>query len=414
MKKITNFFTPYRGLGREVYIIALSKMINAMGAFVWPMMSLLLTKKLGLSVEKAGFIIVIMGIISIPAPIIGGKLADSLGRKKIIIMFDFLGILAYIACGFIKPSYTLIYLITFAGTCVNIASPAHESLIQDVTTPKTRKGAYGLSYMAFNLGFALGPTLGGFLFERYLTWFFIGDALTTFIGLSLIFLFIKDEYNPNKLEELDATRVNEKGEEGSVISILLRRPLLVKVSIVSILYGFVYTQWSFLVPIHSALVFGDKGAQYYGFIASLNGLLVIIATPFLTKAFEKTKNLVSIGLGGVIYCLSFGTLAYATKLWMFFAVITAFTMGEIIITVATGTFYANNTPQTHRGRVSSILGLVSGSGYVVGTWISGKLEGTLGITMTWLIIAAVALISGLFMLMLSREDSVVENLEEVV
>jgi len=405
LRKFKNLLTPYRGLRKEVYVIALARMINAMGAFVWPMMSLLLTKKLGLTAEKAGLVILIMGLIAIPAPIIGGKLTDSIGRKKIIIIFDLIGISMYIACGFIKPSFVLIYLITFAGTCMSIAGPAHDSLMQDITTPENRKGAYGLSYMAFNLGFAIGPALGGFLFEKYLTWFFVGDALTTFAGLLLIFFFVKDNYKPNHIEEFDETREQEKGEEGSVFSVLLKRPLLIKVSLVFILYGFVYTQWSFLIPIHSSMVFGDKGAQYYGFIASLNGILVIIATPFITKLFEKANNLLSIGLGGALYGLSFAFLAYATKLWMFFAIITVFTIGEIIISVASGAFFANNTPQTHRGRVSSILGLISGSGYLVGSWISGNLEVNLGITATWIIIASVALLGGLLMAMLSIHSS---------
>ncbi len=38
-------FGPYLGLRKEIYIIFISRTINAMGAFVFPFLTLLLTEK---------------------------------------------------------------------------------------------------------------------------------------------------------------------------------------------------------------------------------------------------------------------------------------------------------------------------------------------------------------------------------
>ncbi|WP_343349012.1 hypothetical protein [Terrisporobacter petrolearius] len=46
---MNNLLSTYKGLPREIYILFLGKIVNAMGAFVKPLMSLILTQKLGMS-----------------------------------------------------------------------------------------------------------------------------------------------------------------------------------------------------------------------------------------------------------------------------------------------------------------------------------------------------------------------------
>ena len=46
MKRI---FTQYSGLKREIYILFVGNLVTAMGSFVWPMLTFLLTTKLGWS-----------------------------------------------------------------------------------------------------------------------------------------------------------------------------------------------------------------------------------------------------------------------------------------------------------------------------------------------------------------------------
>ena len=41
--------TQYGGMKREIYVLFIGKLVTAMGSFVWPMLTFLLTTKLGLS-----------------------------------------------------------------------------------------------------------------------------------------------------------------------------------------------------------------------------------------------------------------------------------------------------------------------------------------------------------------------------
>ena len=127
------------------------------------------------------------------ASMLGGKLADSYGRKRLIMLFDTLAALLYLACGFIQPSITLIYVILSASACMSIAGPAHDSLIADLTVPENRAGAYALSYMGWNIGFAIGPMLGG----RFLNSSSVESAWLLVGGISMVsatFMFVLEKY----------------------------------------------------------------------------------------------------------------------------------------------------------------------------------------------------------------------------
>lgn len=61
-----NMITQYSGLKREVYILFVGKLVTAMGSFVWPMLTFLLTAKLGFSDGTAAMLIATAGLISLP------------------------------------------------------------------------------------------------------------------------------------------------------------------------------------------------------------------------------------------------------------------------------------------------------------------------------------------------------------
>ena len=76
--------TQYRGLKKEIYILFVGKLVTAMGSFVWPMLTFFLTTKLGLSDGVSTLLIATASVLSVPAALLGGKLADRFSRKNII------------------------------------------------------------------------------------------------------------------------------------------------------------------------------------------------------------------------------------------------------------------------------------------------------------------------------------------
>ncbi|WP_156456497.1 MFS transporter [Abyssisolibacter fermentans] len=411
MNIIKKLLKPYTGLPKEVYVIFISRIINAMGVFIFPLLTLILTKKIGMSEDTTGEWIAVFGIIFMPAGLLGGKLTDTIGRKKIIIIFDSLGALSYLLCGFVEPSMTTVYLIALASVFMGIAQPAHDALIADVTTPENREGAYSLTYLGFNMGFALGPAIGGLLFENHLNLLFIGDALTAMIATGLILIFVNDTFEKSKNEKIGKERKLEQHVEGSVIKVLFSRPILIIFSMIMFGYAFVYSQWSFLMPLHTEANFTNEGAKLFGYIASFNGVIVMIFTAVVTAMLDKVKNIRKVVYGGLLYAIGLGLLGFYSAKAGFFIAVFIFTIGEIIVTISSTPFIVNHTPASHRGRVSAILPFIIGSGNVLGPVIIGKALNIITIATAWRYIGLIMLIYAMLMFLLEKNEKRLTNVD---
>ncbi|MDA8442693.1 MAG: MFS transporter [Peptococcaceae bacterium] len=404
MSVIKSLFAPYRGLPREVYVIFVARIINALGFFVMPLLTIILTNNIGLSQQAAGFYISLSGLLYLPAAMLGGKLSDSWGRKKIIILFDLLSAVLYLICGFIQPSMLMVYLLMVAGMCMGAAGPAHDSLMADLTTPQTRNGAYALSYLGFNMGFAIGPVLGGFLYHRHLPLVFIGDALTALVALTLICVFIKETIQTTRAGSFDASRELEKREQGSIFAILLKRPILIYFAVIAFGYNFAYAQWSFLLPLQFVQQFKALGVQYYGWMAGFNGLIVMLFTPLVTRFVTGTPYIRRAVYGGLLYATGFGLLSLWSRLGFFFISCFIFTLGEIVLSISITPFVINHTPISHRGRMSAVLPMIMGLGYTIGPIGMGNILAYTTIERGWLLIGVSTLLFTCLMYGLERWD----------
>lgn len=403
IRSVKKILIPYLGMPKEVYVIFISRIVNALGAFVFPLLTLLLTKKIGMTEASAGVWLSLGGLLFMPAGIIGGKIADSFGRKKVIIICDFLAASSYIACALMEPSMNMVYLIMLTSIFFGIGDPAHGALIADLTNPDNRDGAYSLSYLGWNMGFAIGPMIGGLLFENHLRLMFIIDAATAIIATSLILIFIKETIGITK-EDLGEDRKMEERVEGSIISVLLSRPILIYFSLILFGYNFAYSQWGFIMPLHVEQNFINEGAKLFGKLSSFNGVIVMIFTPIITSLFVKKRNIKKVFYGGVLYAIGFGMLGFISTKIAFILSVFIFTLGEILVTISFMPFIANHTPASHRGRMNSMMPLLMGIGYAIGPLGMGKILDYTSVSTGWKIVGLIMTISTIMMFILGKID----------
>jgi|GEM_PF-141452 len=373
VEELRSIFSQYKGLSRSAYVIFIGRVVTNMGAFIWPLLTLILARKIGYTEMEIALLSVMIGGLFLPANIIGGKLADKYSRKKIIIIFDIISVAFFMACAAVEPGNWMTFFFVMAGLFANMEHPAYEALIADVTKPQEREKVYSLSYLGHNLGFMFGAAIGGLLFENYLSLAFILDGLTTLSSTILIVLFVK-VINVEELEETERNVYEDHAADGVTTFQILkeRKSLLIQIA-VALFASFIYDQWSFVLPLYMTKIFTADAGRYFGLLSSFNGFVVIAFTPIMTRVLVKWRELRKVMLGLALYSFSYLILRGAVDYWIFFVMMFAFTLGEIINMLGSAPFISRRAPASHRGRINSYRSIAYFVGGVGGRVVMGAL-----------------------------------------
>jgi MFS family permease len=132
-----------------------------------PILILFLQERLNAGINEIAWAFLPSGIIWSVLPARLGRLADRFGRKPLMV----LGLVASAGAMFILPSLTsflgLAVLWSLLALCFAAGDPAEQALVADLTGGDQRGRAYGLYVMASDIGAALGPLGGGWLYDSF-------------------------------------------------------------------------------------------------------------------------------------------------------------------------------------------------------------------------------------------------------
>ncbi|GFP75623.1 MFS transporter [Clostridium fungisolvens] len=395
---IRRHLSVYKGLPRDIYVLFISTVINKMGSFIVPLMTLILTEKIGFSKYEAGLFTTIAILSQAPFLVVGGSLVDRFGSKRIIVIFQSLGSLLYLTCGFMKPTVAVAVLIVIASNLYALATPAFNAMVPSITPKALMKNAYSLMYLGSNLGLAIGPMIGGILFSKnYLNLLFILDATTTIISTMMVFFFVRGKAKLSISLAKGETSGTKAESSESIFSFIVKNPVIIAFSLIMLVYYFCYVQWNFLLPLQTVEVFGKAGVSVFSSLFSINAITVIVLTPILTSITAKTYPLKSMFVGGILYFIAFGMFAINRYILIFVAAIIIMTVGEILITINSNNYIAQRTPKQYLGRVNSMFFLFMGAGFATGPLVMGSVLTFVNFQYAWIIVSALMLFGATLM-----------------
>ena len=117
-------FEQYRGLRKELYVLTIGRMMTNLGSMVFPIFTLILNQKLGLDAQTIAIAMLIYSVVALPVTLLGGKLADMLNKKHIIIVCDLVSVAAFVYCFFAPINITNIIIFAAASLFQSIEWPA--------------------------------------------------------------------------------------------------------------------------------------------------------------------------------------------------------------------------------------------------------------------------------------------------
>lgn len=397
----------YKGLRRENYILFIGAIVTNMGSMVWPVLTLILTQKLGMTAAEASIFTIVIGAIGLPLGLLGGKLADKYNKKHIIVFFDLISIVFYISCAFIPLSFFSIVLLTVGSLFQSMEGPSYETLIADITTTENREKAYSLSYLGHNIGLVASPAIAGFLFKDYLWLSFLISGISIGVSTLLIALFVKNITPVKEHTEASSYQISV-GSEVSVWEILKQNRIILIYIVGMAMFWCAYGQWGFLLPIDIAGVHGgDLGARIYGLINSENCIIVVLFTPIITNLFSKLTQTKKMAVGAILVIVAYGGFCLGLGVIpMYFITIALFTFGEIFMTISSGPYTSKRIPASHRGRINGILNIIQSVLQGIAMFAIGNLHTYVGAFFAWALVftmLAVAIVIILIIIVLDKK-----------
>lgn len=380
---------------RQFWILFGGTLVNATGnGLVFPFLTLYLHQRLNLSMTYVGVILMMWSISSLVGQIVGGILADRLGRK--LLMASSLGASACVMAlfGFADSFATASIIVVCAGFAGALYQPARDAMIADLILPAKRPQAYGLLRVVANLGIAIGPAIGGFLAARSYLITFLGNASTAFL-FCLITIFLMRETKP----QVSVAREN-RAPTGSFLDVLRNSRFVlfcIGIALCTILAG----QMMAVLPVYMKDNFG-LGEMFYGWVMTTNAAMVVLLQLPITRLVEKIPRLFLTTLGAILYGLGVFSVTFANAFPQFILAMMVYTFGEMLLVPTSTAVTADLAPPEMRGRYMGMLGLTWSVGFGIGPIVAGMISDHIAPSAIWSITAVAGVFAAILFLALRR------------
>lgn len=363
-----------RALPRPAWFLFFGTFLNKFGGFVVPFLTLYLTGR-GYSVSQTGFAVAAYGVGSLLASLLGGHLADHLGRRRTILLSMFSGAATMMLLSQARGLPFIIVLTALAGLANEFYRPASTALLADVVPSGQRLTAFAALRVSFNAGFAFGPATAGFLAAYGYFWLFAGDAATSVLfGLVVLFALPNGTHNrENNASWKEALRVLRHDRR-------LHQLLLANFAV-----GLIFFQMASTFGLYITQM--GFPAAVYGAVISLNGALIVFCELPLTTIVRRFPARRVMALGYVLCAAGFALNAFAHTITGLALCMFIFTFGEMITMPTYTAYVAELAPPNMRGRYMGVSGFTWAFGLITGPALGMKLFAA-SPTAYWVICAA--------------------------
>jgi MFS family permease len=342
-----------RAMPRGAWILFFGCFLNKFGTFVLPFLAIYVTR-LGYTTAQAGIPIAAYGVGTLVASLLGGHLADRIGRRKTIVLSMFCAAGAMIWLSQARTLPEIIVLSALAGLTGELYRPASSALLADLVPAGQRVTAFAAYRMALNAGFAFGPATAGLLAKTSFTWLFVGDAFS-----SILFGLVAWFGLPSGLRHEKAS--------GSLLEnarVLRADPRFVQVLVSSLVVGLVFVQ--VFSSMSLAITSAGFSPAVYGFVVSLNGALVVLFELPITAITGRFPARQMMAFGYLLIGVGFASNILPRTIPLLVVTTVLFTLGEMISMPVSGAYVADLAPEHQRGLYMGLYGLTWSLAFVCG------------------------------------------------
>jgi MFS family permease len=401
---LDNPLTLLARLPAPVRLLVTGSLINKVGTFIIPYLTIVLTRDFHLSATETAELLFAYGAGSIVSILVGGYLTDRLGRRSTLMLSLFgSGVLA-VAMGAAPSTRVFVPLLVLFGFVADLYRPAASTIISDLLPSAHRVTGFAALRMAVNLGFAAGMAMGGLIADWNWRLLFVGDGATTLVYGIVVYFFIPETRpEPAPSRSPAAPRAADSPWRDSVY---------LQMTLVAFAYSLIFFTHISVLPL-TITVGGGYPSIVYGLLVGMNGLLIALFEISFVEKLKRFRRLRVAALGMALSGFGLALTGLVLHWAWFLLAVLVWTTGEILASPQQMAFIADWAPPASRGRYLSLYQAMWSLAFAVNPVLFLPLHARLGERPFWALMLIVALPAAVLLLRLDRTADRPERLRGI-
>jgi MFS family permease len=368
----------------RVRLLVAARAVNQLGAFSLAFLTVLLSRGFGAGLAAAGAVSAGFGLATIPSRLLGGRLADRLGRRRTIL-------LGLVGCAAAQLGIATAPDLAVAAVCAvllglafELYEPPSQAMIADAVPAEGRASAYALLTTALAVGNMGAGLVADVIGRSDLRWLFVADAASCLACALVIRLALP-------ADQPSATRADDGVESGSEAGF---RPWRDRALLLMTAGGTVFALVYMLMLVSLPLSLGAYGMNpaSAGLLMAFSTLALVAARPVMrTRRLAALRTTAAFAAGYLLMAGGLAGYAAAHTLPAMLAPAVAWSLGNLLLVGRAFAVVAESAPPGATARYLAVYGLSWGFATVAAPVSATWLIGAFGPDTLWTAMAVVCL-----------------------
>lgn len=379
MQILKSYTNSFKGLSQEVWMLSVVMLINRSGSMVLPFLGVYMTDYLRFSLESAGLVLSFYGIGSVLGSWLGGYLTDKFGEYYIQSWSLFLSAPIFLIIPFFPSVEMMAVLIFLQSTISDTFRPANSVAITKYAKPQNLTKAFSLNRMAVNLGFSIGPALGGILSGISYNFLFIVNAIAALSAgvIYVIFFRKRNTIFQKQKKMLPVETFTEKGRSPYRDFPFLFYSLLCTV------FAICFFQFFNTIPLFYKEV-AKLSQSTIGFVLGYSGFIIVLLEMPLVSIAERTLKMHQVLFAGIILSgLSYLLLVLGSSIPLLVLSMTILSVGEIWALPFMSTVTAMRAGLGSKGAYMGLNGIAFSFSFIITPFLGTYIVSHFGFDVLW-------------------------------
>ena len=375
MKKFFQLYIDaYKGLSRPAWMLAIVMLINRCGAMVLPFLGVYMLNELHFNLKETGIVLSFFGIGAMLGSLLGGYGTDKLGHFKIQLLSLLLTIPFFIILPQLKTVWSLAFGVLFLSIISESFRPANSVSIMHYSRPQNIVRSFSLNRMALNLGFSIGPALGGFLAAISYSFLFYGNAVGAFFSAVVFYMYFRKRRG-------HSLHTENKETKKSSVSPYKDGPFLLY-SLCCCLFAICFLQLISMLPLYYRQDY-KMTEMGIGTILAYSGAVVFTLEMFIVQIAERHSSRNMIVLGVVLCALSFAMLPLGHSYFILYSAMFVLCIGEILALPFMATVTMQRSGPGRSGAYMGLNALTFSVAHIVSPFVGTRVAAAYGFNTLW-------------------------------